>query len=46
MQVEREYDRAGALQYPAAWGCHRATIFGCCGLHTGIDPFGRLANRS
>ena len=45
MRVEHEYDRAGALQYLAAWDCHRATIFGRCEPHTGIDPFGRLVEQ-
>jgi hypothetical protein len=45
MRVEHEYDRAGVLQYLAAWDCHRAKIFGRCELHTGIAPFGRLVEQ-
>ena len=45
MRVEHEYDRAGALQYLAAWDCHRAMVFGRCELHTGIAPFGRLVDQ-
>lgn len=45
MRVEHEYDRGGALQYLAAWDCHRAKIFGRCELHTGIEPFGRLVEQ-
>jgi len=42
MRVEHEYDRGGALQYLAAWDCHRARIFGRCEPKTGIVPFDRL----
>jgi len=45
MRVEHEYERAGALQYLAAWDCHRARVFGRCELHTGIAPFGRLVEQ-
>jgi hypothetical protein len=45
MRVEHEYDRGGALQYIAAWDCHRAAIFGRCEEHTGIVPFGRLVEQ-
>ena len=41
-RVEHEYERAGALQYLAAWDVHRAKIFGRCEAKTGIEPFGRL----
>lgn len=42
MRVEHEYERGGALQYLAAWDCHRAKIFGRCEPKTGIVPFDRL----
>lgn len=42
MRVEHEYDRAGALQYLAAWDCHHAKLFGRCESRTGILPFERL----
>ena len=42
MRIEHEYDRGGALQYLAAWDCHRAKIFGRCEPKTGIAPFDRL----
>jgi hypothetical protein len=45
MRVEHEYDRAGALQYLAAWDCHHARVFGRCELRTGIVPFGRLVEQ-
>ena len=45
IRVEHEYDRAGALQYLAAWDCHHAKVFGRCELRTGIIPFGRLVEQ-
>jgi len=45
MRVEHEYDRAGALQYLAAWDCHHAKVFGRCEPRTGIAPFGRLVEQ-
>jgi hypothetical protein len=45
MRVEHEYRRGGALQYLAAWDCHRARIFGRCEPKTGIAPFGRLVRQ-
>jgi hypothetical protein len=45
MRVEHEYDRGGALQYLAAWDCHRAKLFGRCEPTTGIAPFGRLVEQ-
>ncbi len=42
MRVEHEYVRGGALQYLAAWDCHRARVFGRCERRTGIEPFNRL----
>ena len=45
MRVEHEYDRAGALQYLAAWDVHRARVFGRCEEHTGIVPFDRLVDQ-
>ncbi len=45
MRVEHEYERGGALQYLAAWDCHRAKVFGRCEPRTGIEPFGCLVAR-
>jgi hypothetical protein len=45
MRVEHEYDRSGALQYLAAWDCHRAKLFGRCEPRTGIAPFDRLVEQ-
>ena len=45
MRIEHEYDRAGALQYLAAWDCHHAKVFGCCELRMGIALFGRLVEQ-
>jgi hypothetical protein len=45
MRVEFEYERAGALQYLAAWDVHRAKVFGRCEARTGIEPFGRLVSQ-
>jgi len=44
-RVEFEYERGGALQYPAAWDVHRAKVFGRCEESTGIEPFGRLVKQ-
>ncbi len=45
MRVEHEYVRGGAVQYLAAWDCHRAKVFGRCELRTGIEPFDRLVDQ-
>jgi hypothetical protein len=45
IRVEHEYERNGALQYLAAWDCHRAKLFGCCEPRTGIAPFDRLVDQ-
>lgn len=45
MAVEHEYERAGSLQYLAAWDVHRAKVFGRCEEHTGIEPFDRLVDQ-
>lgn len=45
MRVEHEYTRGGALQYLAAWDCHRAKLFGRCEPITGTAPFGRLVEQ-
>lgn len=45
IRVEHEYARGGALQYLAAWDCHRAKLFGRCEPTTGIEPFGRLVEQ-
>ncbi len=42
LRVEHEYERGGALQYLAAWDCHRAKLFGRCEPRTGIVPFDKL----
>src|SRR6266498_2935212 len=42
MRIEHEYERAGVLQYLAAWDVHRAVIFGRCEPKTGKAAFGRL----
>ena len=42
MRVEHEYVRGGAWAYHAAWGVHRAKVFGRCEATTGIAPFARL----
>ena len=43
-RVEHEYERAGVLQYPAAWDVHRAVLFGRCEPKTGKAAFGRLVD--
>jgi len=45
MLLEHEYERAGALQYLAAFDVHRARLFGRCEPRTGIAPFGRLVDQ-
>jgi hypothetical protein len=42
MHVEHEYFRMGAWTYLAAWDVHRARIFGCCEVKSGIAPVNRL----
>ncbi len=44
MRVEHEYERAGVLQYLAAWDVHRAVVFGRCEPKTGKAGFGRLVD--
>jgi transposase len=44
MRVEHEYERAGVLQYLAAWDVHRAVVFGRCEPKTGKAAFGRLVD--
>ena len=44
MRVDHEYERAGVLQYLAAWDVHRAVIFGRCEPKTGKAAFGRLVD--
>jgi hypothetical protein len=36
--IEHEYERAGALQYLAAWDVHRARLFGRVEPRNGIAP--------
>ncbi|MEA3365263.1 MAG: IS630 family transposase [Candidatus Hydrogenedentes bacterium] len=43
-RVEFEYERHGALTYMAAWGVHRARIFGQCEKTTGTDALHRLVD--
>jgi len=45
LRVEHEYARGGALQYLAAWDCHRAQRFGHCEPHTSIAAFDRLVEQ-
>jgi transposase len=44
MRVEHEYERAGVVQYLAAWDVHRAVAFGRCEPKTGKSAFGRLVD--
>ena len=44
MRIEHEYERAGVLQYLAAWDVHRAVVFGRCERKTGKAAFGRLVD--
>jgi transposase len=44
MRVEHEYERAGVVQYMAAWDVHRAVVFGRCEPKTGKAAFGRLVD--
>jgi hypothetical protein len=44
-RVEHEYARGGALQYLAAWDCHRAKLFGRCEPYTSIVAFDRLVDQ-
>jgi transposase len=44
MRVEHEYERAGVVQYLAAWDVHRAVAFGRCEPKTGKAAFGRLVD--
>lgn len=44
MRVEHEYERAGVVQYLAAWDVHRAIVFGRCEPQTGKAAFGRLVD--
>jgi transposase len=45
MRVEHEYERAGVVQYLAAWDVHRAVVFGRCEPKTGKAAFGRLVDQ-
>ncbi|MFH1527468.1 MAG: IS630 family transposase [Bacteroidota bacterium] len=44
MKVEFEYERAGALNYLAAWDVQRGKISGRCESKTGIAAFERLVS--
>jgi hypothetical protein len=44
-RIETEYERAGALQYLAAWDVRRGVVLGRCEAKTGIRPFGRLVTQ-
>jgi transposase len=45
MRIEHEYERAGVLQYLAAWDVHRAVVFGRCEPKTGKAAFGQLVDQ-
>ena len=45
MKVEHEYARGGSLTYLAAWGVHRAKIFGRLEPRSGIQSFSRLVSQ-
>jgi hypothetical protein len=45
MRVNHEYDRGGALAYPAAYDVHQAAVFGRCEPTTGIVPFMNLVTQ-
>ena len=45
MRLEHEYERAGVLQYLAAWDVHRGIVMGRCEKKTGIKPFGLLVDQ-
>jgi transposase len=44
LRLEHEYERAGVVQYLAAWDVHRAVVFGRCEPKTGKAAFGRLVD--
>lgn len=44
VNVEFEYERAGAIAYMAAWDVHRAKVFGICTKSTGIESYHRLVD--
>jgi hypothetical protein len=44
-RVEHEYERAGALQYLAAWDVQEGRVLGRCEATTGLAPFGRLVEQ-
>lgn len=44
MRVDHEYERAGVLQYLAAWDVHRAVVFGRAEPKTGKAAFARLVD--
>src|SRR5213075_921017 len=45
MRVEHEYERGGALAYPAAWDVRRGGALGRCDTTTGSAPFGQLVDQ-
>ncbi|MFJ3828992.1 IS630 family transposase [Streptomyces sp. NPDC090046] len=45
MRVNHEYSRGGAVAYLAAYGVHRARVFGRCEATTGIAPFMALVEQ-
>jgi hypothetical protein len=45
MRIEHDYDRRGALAYPAARDVHRGRATGRCEDTTGIAPFARLVEQ-
>jgi hypothetical protein len=45
MRVNHEYQRGGALAYPAAYDVHQAQVFRRCAPRTGIEPFMALVEQ-
>lgn len=45
LKVEHEYERAGCLNYLAAWDVQHARLFGRCEAKTGIAAFDRLVHQ-
>ena len=43
--AEHEYERKGALCYPAAWDARRAKLFDRCAPKDGIEPFDALVEQ-
>ena len=45
MRIEHDYQRGGAMAYPAAWDVHRGQVTGRCEDTTGIGPFSQLVEQ-